>query len=361
VISVGIDQARKHVSFVANQNAYMKLHVLDAKTLEKIEVPLPEDADHTYSGFMTRDGRHMMVAVETAQAPRSSFSYDFVTKKITRWVIPSLPEVDTKRFVRAELMEYTARDGTKIPMFVRKPAACDRRLCPVVVHFHGGPEGQSLPGFSVFAQLFVDEGFIFVEPNVRGSEGYGQMWLHSDNGPKRLKVITDIQDAATELKKIFAVGGKAPKLGVMGWSYGGYSTLFAMTKFAGSYDAGVALVGMSNLVTFLQNTAPYRRALRIPEYGDPEKDKEALLELSPVTHLALLKSPLMIIQGAEDPRVPVGEAVSFFDEMQAKEIPGSLIIFADEGHGTQKRSNQVLELGSTIDFFRQNLKMETRN
>lgn len=356
VISLGIDQSRKHLAFVANQNSYMKLHVLDAKTLQKISVPVPEEADHTYSGFMSRDGRSLMVAVETAKAPRASFSYDFQTKKITRWVIPSVPEVDTARFVRAEPMEYTARDGTKIPMFVRKPADCDRRLCPVVVHFHGGPEGQSLPGFSVFAQMFIDEGFIFVEPNVRGSEGYGQMWLHSDNGPKRLKVITDIQDAGEALKRLFTVRGQVPKVGVMGWSYGGYSTLYAMTKFSGTFDAGVSLVGMGNLHTFLQNTAPYRRALRIPEYGDPEKDRDALLELSPVTHLALLKSPLLIIQGAEDPRVPVGEAISFYQEMESKEIPGGLIIFADEGHGSKKRSNQVLELGHTIDFFKNNLK-----
>jgi len=356
VISVGIDDSRKHVAFVSNQSAYMKLHTINARTLATIEVPLPKDADHTYSGFQSRDGRYMMVGVETAYAPRSSFSYDFVSGRVTRWVIPSIPETDPRRFVRAELTDYTARDGTKIPMFVRKPSQCERQTCPVVVHFHGGPEGQSLPGFSVFAQMFIDEGFIFVEPNVRGSEGYGQMWLHSDNGPKRLKVITDIADAAKAIRERFTVNGQAPKVGVMGWSYGGYSTLYAMTKFAGSYDAGVSLVGISNLLTFLENTAPYRRAMRIPEYGDPEKDREALQELSPVTHLALLKDPLLVIQGAEDPRVPVGEAVSFYNEMQGEGIPGGLIIFADEGHGSQKRSNQVLELGNTIAFFKKHLK-----
>lgn len=355
VISVGIDWSRRHLAFVANVNAYMKLTVLDTKTLEPVSLPLPKEVDHTYSGWMSRDGRQMMVAVETAQAPRASYSYDFQTGKLTRWVIPSVPEIDLRRFVRAELMEYTARDGTRIPMFVRKPPQCDREPCPVVVHFHGGPEGQSMPGFSVFAQMFVDEGIIFVEPNVRGSEGYGQTWLHSDNGPKRLKVISDIEDCAQFIKKNWAQNGRAPKVGVMGWSYGGYSTLYAMTRFSGAYDAGVALVGMSNLLTFLQNTAPYRRALRIPEYGDPEKDRDVLLELSPATHLAKLKDPLLIVQGAEDPRVPVGEAIQFYREMEAKGIPGGLIIFADEGHGAQKRNNQVLELGHTISFFKKHL------
>lgn len=356
VISVGIDHGRTHLAFVANVDAYMRLRVLNARDLSPVEIPLPATAEHTYSGWMSRDGRLMMVGMEEPQAPRSSFSYDFRSRKLTRWVVPSVPEVDLRKFVRAQLMEYPARDGTKIPMFVRRPPQCQNKACPVVVHFHGGPEGQSLPGFSVMAQMFVDQGFVFVEPNVRGSEGYGQTWLHSDNGARRLKVITDIEDCAKFIKQNWAVNGIVPKVGIMGWSYGGYSTLYGMTRFAGAYDAGVALVGMSNLVTFLRQTAPYRRALRVPEYGDPEKDLEALEELSPSRHLTKLKDPLLIIQGAEDPRVPAGEAIQFYNEMVRKGIPGGLILFADEGHGARKRQNQVLELGHTLAFFRKHLQ-----
>lgn len=262
--------------------------------------------------------------------------------------------------MRATLETYTAKDGTKIPMFVRRPAQCVAKdlpkPCPVVVHFHGGPEAQTKSGFSVFAQMFVDEGIIFAEPNVRGSDGYGKSWLHSDNGPKRLDVITDIQDAAIYIKKNWAVNGIEPKIGVMGWSYGGYSTLMAMTMFAGSYDAGVSLVGMSNLHTFLLNTAPYRRQLRIPEYGDPEKDKEVLMQLSAVSYLDRVKSPLMVIQGATDPRVPVGEALQMHKALKSKGVASPLIIFADEGHGTDKRSNKVLELGHALQFLKSNLR-----
>src|SRR6185295_14351236 len=150
---------------------------------------------------------------------------------------------------------------------------CTPAPCPVVVNFHGGPEGQALPGMSLYAQLFVDAGFVYVQPNVRGSDGYGKAWLKSDDGPKRLQVITDIEDAAKHVRTAFAANGKAPKVGVLGGSYGGYSTLVAMTKFAGAFDAGVANVGMSNLLTFLLNTAPYRRAFCVSETADPEKDK----------------------------------------------------------------------------------------
>jgi dipeptidyl aminopeptidase/acylaminoacyl peptidase len=276
------------------------------------------------------------------------------TGQLAKWHTPSAPEIDTSKFARASLEEYPARDGTKIPMFVRRPAACDKP-CPVIVLFHGGPEGQTMPGFNTGGQLFVDAGFTLVEPNVRGSDGYGKTWLHADDGPKRLQIITDIEDVAKYVKEKWAEGGKAPKVGVAGGSYGGYSTLVAMTMFAGAYDAGASVVGISNLYTFLMNTAPYRRILRISEYGDPEKDKEALLKLSPITYIDKVASPLLLIQGATDPRVPAGEAIQIKNALDMKKIPAELIIFPDEGHGAQKRENQVLQLGHMVRFFEEHL------
>src|SRR5205823_12859430 len=161
-------------------------------------------------------------------------------------------------------------------------------------------QGRSTAGCSVHAQMFVDAGFVFVQPNVRGSSGYSKSWFHADDGPKRLAVITDIEDCAKYIRKAWAKGGKAPKVGVTGGSYGGYSTLMAMTYFAGAYDAGVEEVGISNLVTFLMNTAPYRRILRTSEYGDPVKDKDALVKLSPITYVKNVSAPLLLIQGVTD-------------------------------------------------------------
>jgi dipeptidyl aminopeptidase/acylaminoacyl peptidase len=186
---------------------------------------------------------------------------------------------------------------------------------------------------------------------VRGSDGYGKAWLNSDNGAKRLDVVSDIEDAAIYMKRAWAKDGVVPKIGVMGGSYGGYSTLFAMTRYAGAYDAGVATVGMSSLLTFLENTAPYRRALRVAEYGDPVKDREALIKLSPISYIAQLKDPLLIIQGASDPRVPVGEAVQMYEAAQKRGVAAELILFADEGHGAAKRENQVASIGHTLRFF----------
>lgn len=364
VESFKLDQTREHIVYDINDKGYSKLVALDAKNYKEIALPLFAEAEHVYSGTMTKDGKQMMLGVSTPNAPRTSYSFDWKTKKLTQWVIPSAPEINLNKFVKAQLEYYPAKDGTLIPMFVRRPKGCnagtkiegESKNCPVIVHFHGGPEAQSTPGFSPYLQLFVDQGYIFVEPNVRGSDGYGKKWLDSDNGTKRLSVITDIEDCALHIRKTWKVNGVEPKIGVMGGSYGGYSTLMAMTYFSGAYDVGVASVGMSNLLTFLENTAPYRRILRISEYGDPEKDKEALLKLSPITYVDKIKAPLMIIQGANDPRVPVGEAVQMQQTLEKKKIASNLIIFADEGHGSGKKENQVLEIGNTIEFFNKYLK-----
>lgn len=360
VSSFKINLYRNKIVYSVNEGGYTKIRAIDANSLQPISLPSFPTAEHVFVGEMTDDGSHVMLGVSTATAPRVSYSYDFSNQKLTQWVLPSQPEIDTSGFVKAKLEYYPAKDGTQIPMFVRRPQACmnpqRQKPCSVVVHFHGGPEAQSVAGFSVFAQLFNGEEMIFVEPNVRGSDGYGKTWLHSDNGPKRLDVVSDIEDAALFMKKNWAINGQQPKVGVIGWSYGGYAALMAMTYFSGSYDVGVSLVGISNLNTFLMNTAPYRRALRIPEYGDPVKDAEALKKLSPTTHLSKVKAPLMVIQGATDPRVPVGEAIQIHQALQKKDIPSPLIIFADEGHGAAKRSNKVLELGHALNFLKTHLQ-----
>ena len=367
VEGLSLDERRQRILYTVNRGGYTELFALNAKSYKTIEMPKFKlarnmKADHVFAGSTSIDGTTTMLGIISSQSPRVSYSYNWSTKQLTEWVLPSAPEVDLTTFSIAELSEYVARDGTKIPMFVRYPKGCkESKECPVVVHFHGGPEGQSTAGFNTYAQAIVNAGFVYVDPNVRGSDGYGKEWIEMDNGPRREAVITDIEDASIWIKNNWKnKNGVVPKIGVMGWSYGGYSTLMAMTRFAGAYDAGVALVGMSNLVTFLMNTAPYRRILRISEYGDPDKDAEALKKLSPINYVDNVKSPLMIIQGANDPRVPAGEAVQIHETLQKKKINSELIIFADEGHGSAKKENQVLEIGHYVQFFTKHLKDEPK-
>jgi dipeptidyl aminopeptidase/acylaminoacyl peptidase len=357
VSGFSIDEARRRVYLSLNDGGYTRLRVLDARGYAPLPFPEMKDADHVYAGEATRDGRYVTVGVETAKAPRSNYVYDWETGALTQWALPLAPEVDLSRFALARLERYAARDGTSIPMFVRYPERCTPGAptppdppCPVIVDFHGGPEGQATPGFSPEAQLYVDAGFVYVEPNVRGSDGYGKSWLNADNGAKRLDIITDIEDCAKHWR---AKGTR--KLGITGGSYGGYSTLMGMTMFGGSYDAGVSVVGISNLATFLKNTAPYRRMLRASEYGDPEKDAETLRRLSPTTYLDRVKAPLLLIQGVDDPRVPVGEALQIHEALASRSVPVGLILLEGEGHGAARRAGRAAITGHTLRFFEQQL------
>lgn len=355
VSSFSIDLGRTRILYQVNDGGRTRLFAMDARTKRPIPLPKLGEADHVNAGPTTPDGRYTTLSVDDGKSPRRALVVDWRTMKTEAWHQPSTPEVATESFAKAELMHYPARDGASIPAWVRRPAKCPESPCPVVVHFHGGPEAQVHPGFNVGAEMWVDAGFVFVEPNVRGSDGYGKAWLHADDGPKRLDVIGDIEDAAKWARKTFEQGGKAPKVGVYGGSYGGYSALMGMTMFAGAYDAGVDVVGISSLLTFLENTAPYRRALRVSEYGDPVKDRDALLKLSPITHIDKLKAPLLILQGATDPRVPAGEAIQMHDALVARGVPSKLMIFPNEGHGAQRRENQVLMLGHSIAFMKKHL------
>ena len=351
-----IERPRRRVLYTVNESGYTRLHAMDARTHAELKLPaLPSGADHVFFGATTHDGRFAVLAVDPGTRPLESFVLDWQAGTLSRWHAGSAPEVDLSGFVRAKLESYPARDGAPIPVFVREPKDC-AKPCPVIVEFHGGPEGQAKPGFSPYAQIFLDAGFVFVEPNVRGSDGYGKAWIHADDGPKRLNIITDIEDAALWARKRFVDNGIAPKVGIAGGSYGGYSSLAGMTMFAGAYDAGAEVVGISNLLTFLQNTAPYRRILRASEYGDVDQDREALIKLSPITYLDRLKGPMLLIQGASDPRVPVGEALQFYDALKARGVDSELLIFPDEGHGAQKRDNRVFQIGYTLRFFEKHLQ-----
>lgn len=358
VTSFTLDDDKKRLVYHVNDAGFTRPHVMSVRNgvfVADKTAWMPK-ADNVEVDAITKGGRYATVMIDWGNKPPSTGVVDFQTGKLEQWQDLGAPEVDTSGFVRASLESFPARDGTQIPAFVRRPTACSGRVCPVIVEFHGGPESQTTAGFDGRAQLFVDAGFVHVQPNVRGSDGYGKTYVAADDGAKRLNIITDIEDAATWAKKTFAVGNAVPKVGIYGGSYGGYSSLIGMTMFAGAYDAGVEVVGIANLVTFLNNTAPYRRILRISEYGDPVKDLEVLTKLSPTTYVDRAAKPLLILQGANDPRVPVGEAVQIYDAFAAKGVPVELMIFPDEGHGASKRANRVTMTGNAIRFFEEHLK-----
>lgn len=357
--SFSVDEGKKRILYSINNKGYMRVKAMNARTYKNIKLPFKDDDKallHAYSGNTTSNGRYTTFGLSFYNKLRSSYVYDWKKKTLTRWTKSATPEIDTSKYVPWSLESYEAEDGTKIPMFVKRPLQCKNKTCPVIVNFHGGPEAQSYPYFSAGIEMYIQNGFVYVMPNVRGSSGYGKKWLDSDNGAKRLNVITDIRDIARFIKKNWQYGDEKVKIGVMGGSYGGYSSFIAMTMFAGEYDAGVPIVGMSSLVTFLKNTADYRRYVRESEYGSLKDDMDALIKLSPMTYIDKVNAPMLIIQGARDPRVPAGEAILFKEALEKRGIDGELIIFSDEGHGVRKRKNRTLYKGHTLNFFIKHLK-----
>jgi dipeptidyl aminopeptidase/acylaminoacyl peptidase len=207
-------------------------------------------------------------------------------------------------FVEPRGFEYESFDGRIIKGLLYEPRGSPPY--PTVMWLHGGPESQARYSFSALQQAIVNLGAAVAAPNFRGSTGYGKTFVHLDDVEKRIDAVKDVYYAA---KHLVEEGVADPeRLCVMGASYGGYLTLMSLAMYPRLWRCGIEMVGIVNLVTFIKNTSPYRRRYRIPEYGDPELHRDIMLRLSPITHAHKIEAPLMVIHGANDPRVPVSEA-----------------------------------------------------
>jgi dipeptidyl aminopeptidase/acylaminoacyl peptidase len=258
--------------------------------------------------------------------------------------------LDTEQFVEPEHVAYPTFDGRSIPALFY-PSTTDKGPC--VVWVHGGPEGQSQPTFNALMQYLVSAGFAVLAPNVRGSSGYGRTYLHLDDVRKRMDSVADLAHAAYWLRD----SGRAdPKrLAVYGGSYGGFMVLAALTTNPDLWAAGVDLVGIANFVTFLENTGPWRRHLREAEYGSLEHDRDFLIEISPITRVDRIRAPLLVIHGANDPRVPIGEAEQMVERLRSLGRTVEFLRLEDEGHQIAKLKNKLVALPLAVDFLRRHL------
>ncbi len=257
---------------------------------------------------------------------------------------------NSKDFVEPEHVTYPTFDGRSIPALFY-PSQNPRGPC--VVWVHGGPEGQFQPTFNAVAQYLVSAGFAVLAPNVRGSSGYGRTYSHLDDVRKRMDSVTDLAHAAYWLRD----NGRAdPKrLAVYGGSYGGFMVLAALTTYPDLWAAGVDLVGIANFVTFLENTGPWRRHLREAEYGSLENDRAFLEEISPINKVDRIQAPLIVIHGANDPRVPIGEAEQMVERLRALGRTVEFLRLEDEGHQIAKLKNKLTVFPTVVRFLRLHL------
>ncbi len=293
------------------------------------------------------DDRRLLVGANGPTDPGSILTVDVATGAVTRLIDghDALPTGLRDVLRPPETATIPAPDGEQIPCFVYRPEAPGGAS---VVHIHGGPEAAATQTFSPVIQGLVCAGYTVVQPNVRGSAGYGRRWVSLDDGRRRLDSVADLAAVHAWLP----TAGLDPRRSALwGGSYGGYMVLAGLTMQPQLWAAGIDIVGMSSLVTFLENTSDYRRTYREREYGTLADDHDFLVEASPLTHLEDLRAPLFIIHGANDPRVPLGEAEQIAASLRERGIRTDLLVYADEGHGLAKRANQLDAFPAALDFL----------
>ncbi|HYX26055.1 MAG TPA: prolyl oligopeptidase family serine peptidase, partial [Thermoanaerobaculia bacterium] len=299
-------------------------------------------------------------AVSWARSSADVYSYDPDRRRLDRWTASEVGGLDPETFALPRLVRYPTFDKDAkgaprtIPAFVYLPPR-DRfpGKRPVVINIHGGPEGQARPGFLGSNNYILNElGVAVIVPNVRGSSGYGKSYLKLDNGKLREDSVKDIGALLDWIATQPELD--AARVMVTGGSYGGYMVLAAMTHYSDRLCCAWEAVGISNFVTFLEHTQEYRRDLRRVEYGD-ERDPQmrAFLEgIAPVNHADRITKPLMISQGANDPRVPLHESDQIAAAVRAKGVPVWYLVAKDEGHGFQKKSNADYQRAVLLEMIR---------
>lgn len=267
-------------------------------------------------------------------------------------------DVDPATFVAPDLVRCRSFDGLQVPAFVFRPHRPAPGRHPVVVVVHGGPESQWRPSFSPLVQYLVARGFAVIAPNVRGSTGYGRRYQHLDDVEHRLDSVADL---AAVHDWIAATDDLDPdRSALYGGSYGGYMVLSGLVHQPDRWAAGVDVVGIANLVTFLEHTAAWRRAWREREYGALATDRDLLAWLSPITHVAHLRAPLLIVHGRNDPRVPLGEAEQIHAVARAKGVRSELLVYDDEGHGLARLANRLDAYPRVAAFLEEVLRPDQR-
>ena len=346
----------RFIAYSVNEAGVSRVKLLDPRTGRSRPVStLPAGVA---SGLEVAPWGEIGVTLSSAQAASDVYSVNPATLAVTRWTESETGGLDPKANVQPELVETTSFDGERVSGFLYRP---DPRKFPgkrpLLINIHGGPEGQSRPGFLGRNNYYLNElGVAIFYPNVRGSTGYGKRFVSLDNGPDlRENSVKDIGAFLTRLKQDPRVD--AARIGVTGGSYGGYMCYASAIRFGDQLRGANCAVAISNWVTFLENTQSYRRDLRRVEYGD-ERDpaqRAKLLAISPLTHVKDLRIPLMVVTGGNDPRVPPSEANQIVKAVRANGGEAWHLLGQDEGHGFAKKANQDYQFWTSLMFWQRNL------
>jgi len=294
----------------------------------------------------------------SAKSPTDAYSLDPATLAITRWTASETGGLDPNRNVEPVLVETKSFDGESVSGFLYRPdPAKFPGKRPLIVSIHGGPEGQSRPGFLGRSNYLINElGIAIFYPNVRGSTGYGKRFVSLDNGPFQRE--NSVKDIGALLDAVAADPAIDPgRIAETGGSYGGYMCYASAIHYNTRFKGALCVVAISNFVSFLQNTQSYRRDLRRVEYGDERdpKQRAKLLEIAPLRRIGEIRSPLFVVAGANDPRVPKSEADQVVKAVRANGNDVWYLVADNEGHGFQKKENQDYQFWASVEFWKKTL------
>lgn len=298
----------------------------------------------------SRDNSFIVFSYASTTKPSDIYRWDISAGRLTQLTRSSTNGIPADSFVSAKRVSYTSFDGLKVPGYLYlPPGATPGHPLPCLVTMHGGPEAQERAIFNAANQYYLQAGYAIFAPNVRGSTGYGKAYSHLDDVRKRQDSVKDMAAAVDYLKKTGQIDPR--RIAVMGGSYGGFMTLAGLTSYPELFAAGVDVVGIANYITFLEKTSSYRRANRAAEYGDPDKDRDFLVQVSPINKADKIVAPLMILQGANDPRVPQNEADQMAAAIRARGGVVEYLLYPDEGHGITKLKNRIDAYPKIVAFL----------
>lgn len=341
------------IAVAVNEEGYSKVVLRDVATGRELPGPKLPMGVLTAMKF-SPDGTKLGLSLSTSTSSGDVWSYELASGQLVRWTESELGGLDAERLVEPTLFRYPTFDKRTIPAFIYRPKGVPAgKKLPVVIQIHGGPEGQEQPSFNPRRQSWVNElGAAVIIPNVRGSSGYGKTYLSLDNAEKREDSVKDIGALLDWVARQPDLD--ASRVAVVGQSYGGYMVLAVAGHYNDRLAGVIDLYGISDFITFLENTEGYRRDLRRAEYGDERDPKmRAVFErIAPIKMSPKMKKPMMVFQGANDPRVPQSESEQMVAKLRAQGTEVWYVLARDEGHGIYKKANQEAVRTVEVQFLK---------
>ncbi len=357
-----LSEHEKYRVIAINEDGRNKLVLLDNKTMKPIDFPEIEDGN-VLAVNISDSEKLMRLTIGTSKAPNNIYVYNFDDKSLKKLTESLNPEINPDDLVAAQVVRFKSFDGLEIPAIFYKPkmASKDNKV-PALVWVHGGPGGQSRIGYFALIQYLVNHGYAILAVNNRGSSGYGKTFYKMDDRNHGDKDLKDCIWGKKWLQSQDYIDGD--KIGIIGGSYGGYMTMAAMAFAPDEFKVGVNLFGVTNWLRTLKSIPPYWESFRkalYAELGDPfTEDSVRLYNISPLFHADQIKNPIMVLQGANDPRVLQVESDEIVEAVKKNHVPVEYVVFPDEGHGFIKKENEIDGYGKILIFLDKYLKGEQK-